>query len=313
MSILDMMKKFFGTEKKETDKKTEEQELISIHNAADAVVTLFKQGNALIYNIQDNDNNHINLKLEYQEGKFNKEINMRTLTGHKVNIMINGEEKYNDLEYLYSGSNRKVDDFLSRGEFRRLLEILKEAGFSSKINKNLFYGKSWEDMQKNEENIKKEQEEKKLREKLAPFNRAEPISEYTDENGRVALSRENGSIFYDIQDKNKNITTFELTYFNYAYHPSDPIDEMTGHHLTIRVNGKEKLKRDVFLGHRFEREAENLLTKDEFKALSDALKNTEFGQIVDDRLFYGKSRENMQNRNNNTFKQNSIPIDRYER
>lgn len=275
MSKLKMIvKKFFG----QKDNTQNEKQEVSKHITDQYSVTLSKQGWSLFYDIQDQHNNTVNLKVEYVQGDFKT----NSLSGHKIAISVNGINKYKDIKYLGSREEGTEASFLSKEELNELKNVLKKTEFSY-LNNCLFYGKSWEDMQKYEQFIKQKEEEA-LRRENAAFDRAEPIFDYKDSKGRVAVSRENGSLFYDISDNNNNIITLKLTYFNYAYHPSDPIDKMTGHHMTIRVNGEEKLCRDVYLGHRFAQDAKKVLSPKEIQVLSQKLRGTKFGNMVATRL-----------------------------
>lgn len=167
-------------------------------------------------------------------------------------------------------------------------DVLKNTEFADFANQYLFYGKSRDDMQKNEKAIIQKVKDEILREKQAAFHREELISEYVDRNGKVALSRENDTIIYDVQDKDRNITTFKLKYYDHGYHPYDDVPEMRGHHLTVLVNGQEKLYQNVHLSDRLSSQKRDLLSKKEFDVLLAVLKNTEFASIAESRLIYEK-------------------------
>lgn len=289
-----MVKKFFG----QKDAPHNEKQEVSKHITDQYSVTLSKQGCSLFYDIQDQQNNTVNLKVEYVQG----DLKTNSLSGHKIAITVNGINKYKDMKYLGAREEGTEASFLSKKELNELKNVLNKTEFSY-LNNCLFYGKSWEDMQKYEQFIKQKEEEA-LRRENAAFDRAEPIFDYTDSKGRVAVSREKGSLFYDISDNNNNITTLKLTYFNYAYHASDPIDKMTGHHMTIRVNGEEKLNRDVYLGHRFAQDAKKVLSPKEIQVLSQELSGTEFGNMVATRL--PLVNENKTPQNNNMVMQQAI-------
>ena len=267
-----------------------EKQEVSKHVTGQYSVTLSKQGHLLFYDIQDQHNN-VNLKLEYIKG----DIETHALKGHRIAISVNGINKYKNMVYLGSREEGEEDRFLSKQELDSLKDVLKNTEFSY-LNNCLFYGKSWEDMQKHEQLIKQKEEEA-LRRENAAFNRAETIWDYKDAKGRVALSRENDSLFYDILDNNNNITTLKLTYFNYAYHPSDPIETMTGHLMTIKVNGKEMINKKVFLGYCYDKEENHLLSPAETKSLSRELRKTKLGKMIADRLFVNKKSKTMQNNN----------------
>ena len=297
MSILNLIKqKIAKLQNKEPTEPT--PELISQYKDNNSSVELYLQDQKLIYKIKDN-NNDISLSLKY----YPQDYNQNTLAGHQLDIYFNGYELYN---FAYLGSEREkspneIPPFLTRTEFSYLMNKLQDYSFFPLLKNHLFYGKSQEDMQKQEQAIQANLQKTEIKNKKAAFNRDTLISEHRDNNGRVALSVENQTLYYDIQDKSNNIYTLSLKHYDYAYHPSEPTEIFTGHRIEFLVNGKKAFTKDAYLGkHRLQSDT-IFLSKPELNKLLDIMKENPNYPLLKTYLFYGKKWENAHGIKNNAI------------